>query len=101
MTEVARPEETIDVEAVGDLGERSMTVARSSETRIDQQKCLDFNQPAEDVVLLKCPFCGGEPAFFNDDAGIEWIACLTCFAHSTFSERRSRLVEYWNRRVGA
>ena len=53
---------------------------------------------AEEIALLPCPFCGGEPKLWQK-GGRSWITCRQCGGKSAALNHPDDAKKFWNRRA--
>ena len=53
---------------------------------------------AEEIALLPCPFCGGEPRLWQN-GGQSWITCRQCGGKSAALSHPEDAKNSWNRRA--
>lgn len=53
----------------------------------------------DEINLLPCPFCGGQPAFEIYEGDEYQVKCPYCFAATWIEESKEEAAEEWNRRA--
>ncbi|KMP11629.1 hypothetical protein UR09_02895 [Candidatus Nitromaritima sp. SCGC AAA799-A02] len=76
-------------------------IAPESENGDDQPKLFYLPKPGNGirVVVLECPFCGGEPEA-NCALSEYWISCRSCKSSGKMESTFKNALDGWNMRKG-